>query len=173
MLRFKKLFAAPATPSLLTGIILLAMMVSHAMADTLLTVTGDVSETATGPQWTFDESDLRALPLQQFETDTIWTEGPQVFEGVPLAALLSHVGAVDGKLLATAANDYTVSIPTSDAVENGPMIAYLRNGEKMSLRDKGPLWIVYPFAGNDVYKTEEYYSRSIWQLDRIEVVANE
>jgi hypothetical protein len=173
MQRFKKLLAAPTTPSFLTGIILLAMVASPAMADTVLTVTGDVTETATGPKWHFEESDLRALPLVQFETDTIWTEGTQVFEGVSLAALLSHVGASDGNLLATAANDYTVTIPTSDAVENGPIIAYLRNGEKMSLRDKGPLWIVYPFAGNDAYKTEEYYSRSIWQLDRIEVVANE
>ncbi len=173
MQRFEKLLAAPTTPSFLTGIILLAMVASQAMADTVLTVTGDVSETAVGPKWHFEESDLRALPLVRFETDTIWTEGTQVFEGVSLAALLSHVGASDGNLFATAANDYTVTIPTSDAVENGPIIAYLRNGEKMSLRDKGPLWIVYPFAGNDAYKTEEYYSRSIWQLDRIEVVANE
>ncbi|MCH2069116.1 molybdopterin-dependent oxidoreductase [Shimia sp.] len=173
MQRFKKLLAAPTTPSFLTGAILLAMVASQAMADTLLTVSGDVSATDAGLTWQFEESDLRALPKVQFETDTIWTEGTQVFEGVSLSALLTHVGASDGNLLATAANDYTVSIPTSDAVENGPIIAYLRNGEKMTLRDKGPLWIVYPFAGNDAYKTEEYYSRSIWQLDRIEVVANE
>ncbi len=173
MQRFKKLLAAPTTPSFLTGIILLAMVTSQAMADTILTVTGDVSETTAGSQWQFAESDLRALPLVQFETDTIWTEGTQVFEGVSLSTLLTHVGASDGNLLAAAANDYTVSIPTSDAVENGPIVAFLRNGEKMSLRDKGPLWIVYPFAGNEAYKTEEYYSRSIWQLDRIEVVANE
>jgi hypothetical protein len=173
MQRFKKLLAAPSTPSFLTGIILLALVASQTMADTVLTVTGDVTETAGGQKWQFEESELRALPTVQFETDTIWTEGTQVFEGVSLSALLTHVGASDGNLLATAANDYTVTIPTSDAVENGPIIAYLRNGEKMSLRDKGPLWIVYPFSGNDAYKTEEYYSRSIWQLDRIEVVANE
>ena len=173
MQRFKKLLAAPTTPSFLTGAILLAMVASQAMADTLLTVSGDVSATDAGLTWQFEESDLRALPKVQFETDTIWTEGTQIFEGVSLSALLTHVGASDGNLLATAANDYIVSIPTSDAVENGPMIAYMRNGQKMSLRDKGPLWIIYPFAGNDAYKTEEYYSRSIWQLDRIEVVANE
>jgi hypothetical protein len=157
----------------MTGVILLAMAASQAMADTILTVTGDVAASSEGTQWHFEESDLRALPLEQFVTDTIWTEGTQTFEGVSLSALLTHVGASNGTLLATAANDYTVSIPTSDAIENGPIIAYLRNGEKMSLRDKGPLWIVYPFAGNDAYKTEQYYSRSIWQLDRIEVVADE
>ncbi|SMP00522.1 molybdopterin-dependent oxidoreductase [Shimia sagamensis] len=173
MERFKKLLATPSTPSVLTGVILFAMVASQAMSDTILTVTGDVADASEGSLWQFEENDLRALPLAQFETDTIWTEGTQIFEGVSLSDLLTHVGASNGTLLATAANDYTVSIPTSDAVENGPIIAFLRNGEKMSLRDKGPLWIVYPFAGNDTYKTEEYYSRSIWQLDRIEVVADE
>lgn len=173
MERFTKLLAAPSTPSILTGVILFAVVASQAMSDTILTVTGDVAAASEGTQWKFEENDLHALPLVQFETDTIWTEGTQRFEGVSLYTLLTHVGASNGTLLATAANDYTVSIPTSDAVENGPIIAYLRNGEKMSLRDKGPLWIVYPFAGNDSYKTEEYYSRSIWQLDRIEVVADE
>ena len=40
----------------------------------------------------------------------------------------------------------------------------------MSLRDKGPLWIVYPFDSNPSYSTEVTYARSIWQLDRIEVL---
>ncbi len=173
MKRFRKLLAAPTTPSFLTGAILLAMMASQAMSDTLLTVTGDVAASSEGTQWDFKEADLRALPLEQFVTETIWTEGTQTFEGVSLSALLTHVGARNGKLLATAVNDYTVAIPTSDAVEDGPIIAYMHNGAKMSLRDKGPLWIVYPFEGNEAYNTEEYYSRSIWQLDRIEVVADE
>ncbi|SFL42630.1 molybdopterin-dependent oxidoreductase [Shimia haliotis] len=159
--------------SLLAGVVFMAMVATQPMAETVLTITGDVAETADGAKWQLDENALRALPMTMLETDTIWTEGLQTFEGVSLAALLAHVGAGKGELRATAVNDYTVSIPTSDAVKGGPIVAYLRNGEKMSLRDKGPLWIVYPFAENASYQTEEYYSRSIWQLDRIEVVADE
>jgi hypothetical protein len=40
----------------------------------------------------------------------------------------------------------------------------------MSVRDKGPLWVVYPFDDVPAYQSETIYSRSIWQLDRIEVV---
>ena len=43
------------------------------------------------------------------------------------------------------------------------------NGEIMSLRDKGPLWVIYPYDQNAAYRSEVTYSRSIWQLDRIEV----
>lgn len=144
---------------------------TQAAADIILTVSGDIAEAPENAALTFSASDLRALPSDSFATETIWTEGEQVFVGVPLHSLLTHVGASSGTLLASAANDYTVSIPTSDAVPNGPIVAYSRNGADMSLRDKGPLWIIYPFAGNPDYKTEEFYSRSIWQLDRIEVVA--
>ena len=96
----------------------------------------------------------------------------QTFEGVSLGVLLEHVGADGAELNAVALNDYAVSIPTADAVEGGPIIAYSQNGEEMSVRNKGPLWIVYPYDGNEEYKSEEYYSRSIWQLDRIEVMAS-
>ncbi|RYH00603.1 oxidoreductase, partial [Salipiger sp. IMCC34102] len=39
----------------------------------------------------------------------------------------------------------------------------------MQVRDKGPLWIVYPYDDTPEYRSEVIYSRSIWQLDRIEV----
>ncbi|RYH00523.1 oxidoreductase, partial [Salipiger sp. IMCC34102] len=74
-----------------------------------------------------------------------------------------------GTLLATAINDYTVEIPVSDAVEGGPIIAYQMDGAEMQVRDKGPLWIVYPYDDTPEYRSEVIYSRSIWQLDRIEV----
>ncbi|MGB5864863.1 MAG: oxidoreductase [Sulfitobacter sp.] len=132
--------------------------------DTLLTLTFD------GKTQSFDRAALEALGLETIETSTIWTEGVQTFEGVSLAVLAAEIGAEEGKLLATAINDYTVEVPLLDAVENGPIIAMRLNGEEMSVRDKGPLWIIYPYDADADYRTEVIYSRSIWQLDRIEVV---
>ena len=140
---------------------------------TVLTVSGAVAAPDQGATWSFDMEDLKALPSDSFETATIWTEGVQNFEGVPLTVLLDHVGATGNTIRAVALNDYAVSIPVTDAVEGGPIVAYRRNGDEMSVRDKGPLWIIYPFDDNRIYKSEEYYSRSIWQLDRIELVTKE
>lgn len=114
-------------------------------------------------------SDLEAIGETQFETQTIWTTGPQVFSGVSLLDLVAHFGLTGNVLKAQAINDYIVEVPLTDAVAGGPIIAYSRNGKSMSVRSKGPLWIVYPYDSREEYRTEAIYSRSIWQLDRIEV----
>ena len=141
--------------------------------DIVLTVSGKVAAPNMGDAWTFDMQALQGLPSERFETATIWTEGAQSFEGVSLEALLDHVGASGETIRATALNDYSVAIPVSDAVTGGPIVAYKRDGAEMSVRDKGPLWIIYPFDDNHAYRSEEYYSRSIWQLDRIEITTAE
>ena len=138
--------------------------------DIVLTVTGEIDVTNAEGALVFDYDALAALDAETFETTTIWTEGLNSFQGVSLKTLTDLLGTKEGTLLATAINDYTVEIPVSDAVEGGPIIAYLMNDEVMSVRDKGPLWVIYPYDSNADYRSEVVYSRSIWQLDRIEVV---
>lgn len=137
--------------------------------EVLLTVSGAIEVTNDGDIAQFDAEMLQALGETTFTTTTPWTEGKQTFTGVSLKALVDKLELDGGSLAATAINDYAVEIPFSDAVEGGPIIAYLRNGEEMSVRDKGPLWVVYPYDLNADYRSEEAYSRSIWQLDRIVV----
>ncbi len=151
---------------------------SQALADGLgdpageivLTVSGDIKVTNTDSAAAFDMAMLEELGATTFKTTTIWTEGVQTFVGVELQGLLKALGVDSGTLSASAVNDYAVEIPVSDAVESGPIIAFRRNGAEMSLREKGPLWIVYPYDNNPEYQSELIYSRSIWQLDRIEVL---
>jgi hypothetical protein len=114
--------------------------------------------------------DLKQLGATELETSTIWTEGVHQFTGVLLSDLLGYLGAQGSQIEATAINDYSITIPVSDAVDGGPIVAYLMNGETMSRRDKGPLWIVYPFDSDAKYRTETIYSRSIWQLNKIAVM---
>ncbi|WP_342077560.1 molybdopterin-dependent oxidoreductase [Yoonia sp. SS1-5] len=153
-------------------------LASSGLADTLaqpqdtvvLTVSGDITATNSGETAQFDIEMLSQIDPTTIETTTIWTDGPQVFEGVALNTLLTQLGVTTGTIVATAINDYSVEIPVSDAVAGGPMIAYKMNGATMSVRDKGPLWIVYPYDSRADYRTEVVYSRSIWQLDRLAVV---
>lgn len=160
------------------GIVLAFGIGSNAMAEefsvpvgaTVLTVSGNIGITNVEDTLVFDRETLMAFQATTFETSTIWTEGVHSFTGVPLYILTDLLGVQDGQILATAINDYTVEIPVSDAVEGGPIIAYLMDGEEMTLRDKGPLWVIYPYDRSSSFRTEVVYSRSIWQLDRLEVV---
>ncbi|MFV1498144.1 molybdopterin-dependent oxidoreductase [Phaeobacter sp. JH20_02] len=140
--------------------------------ETVLTVAVKPQNGGDTLQFVFSMDELRSLPVAQFDTRTIWTSGEQAFTGVSLAALLAHVGVDQhqaGVVVARAINDYAVEIPVSDATNGGPMVAYERNGATMSVRDKGPLWIVYPYDSDPTYRTEAVYSRSIWQLEEITI----
>lgn len=128
--------------------------------------------TITGPEFEpieYSLDDLNKLPVTQFETETIWTDGVQRFEGVLLSTLLEMTGITTGIVLATAVNDYAVEIPFSEILGEAPIIAYKLNDKLMSLREKGPLWVVYPYDSSVDYQTETIYSRSIWQLDRLQI----
>ena len=136
----------------------------------ILTVSGQIDVTNVGDTLQFDRETIALMDESQFTTTTPWTDGTHEFLGVSLLSLTELLGASDGAIIATAINDYSVEIPVSDAVEGGPIIAYKLNGEFMSVREKGPLWLVYPFDSDPEYRTAVIHSRSIWQLDRIEVV---
>ena len=151
---------------------------SVAVADTFAPPKGDVMLTVTGPITTsntpdglaLDLAQLEALPQHSFTTSTTWTEGTATFQGVLLKDLMAVIGASGTSVNMTALNDYVISMPTADAKDDGPMLAYLMNGKPMSVRDKGPVWLIYPYDDNAEYRTEESYSRSIWQLARVEFV---
>ncbi|WP_425098403.1 molybdopterin-dependent oxidoreductase [Tropicibacter sp. S64] len=136
----------------------------------VLTVTGAITETNAEGAALFDLEMLRALGAAEIATDTIWTPRTHRFTGVRLSALLERVGATGTRLSATAINDYSVEIPVSDARADGPIVAYEMDGTVMSRRDKGPLWVIYPFSSSAAYRTEVIYARSIWQLDRMTVL---
>jgi len=137
--------------------------------DPVLTVSGGIKNSNADGAAVFDMAMLKALPATTFSTSTIWTEGVREFTGVQLSDLVDAVAAEGSSLKATAINDYAVEIPMPDAIDGGPILAYEIDGQEMSVREKGPLWVVYPYDLNDKYKSETIYSRSIWQLDAIEV----
>lgn len=118
----------------------------------------------------FGIDDLKQMPLSTFSTSTSWTSGERQFGGVSLKTFLQHIDVGGSVLKATALNDYAVKIPVSDAVENGPIIAYQMDGKDLTVRTKGPLWIVYPYDSNPRYQNETIFSRSIWQLKSIEIL---
>ena len=135
----------------------------------LLTVSGEIFATNHGDAAQFDLDMLRRLPRIEFRTTTLWTDGEKTFVGVPLSALLDHLGANSGQLRALAINDYSVTFDLVDIGADAPIVAYLMDGQTMSRRDKGPLWVVYPYDSDAAYQSEVIYSRSIWQLDRLVV----
>lgn len=114
--------------------------------------------------------DLDKLDQTEFSTTTIWTDSVDIFSGVSLKTLLAHLSATGETLELTALNDYAVTMPMAEIEGDAPIIATRMNGETMSVREKGPYWIIYPYDRDPSYRTESIYSRSIWQLNRLKVM---
>lgn len=138
--------------------------------EVVLTVSGAITGGNADDKAIFDMAMLEDMTTITFETTTLWTEGKTTFTGAPLAEILTQLGVEAGTIRASAINDYTVEIPVDTITPEAPILAYAQNGEKMSRRQKGPLWVIYPFDSDAAFRTEVVYSRSIWQLDRLEVV---
>lgn len=136
----------------------------------VLTVTGAIDETNAPGQAVFDLAMLKALPGRSGEMETPWTEGRTRFDGPLLRSLLEAVGAHGKTLRITALNDYSAEVPMEDATDYDTMLAVAMNGEAMSVRDKGPIFMVYPFDINPELYNEKYFSRSVWQIKAIEVI---
>ncbi|GAA6187080.1 oxidoreductase [Litorivita sp. NS0012-18] len=117
-----------------------------------------------------DFAALQDLPQETLETSTIWTDGVQLFEGVSLRVLLEPLALDGGQLILIAQNDYQVRLSVEDALTQEGLLAHSRNGQRMSLRDKGPLWLVYPYDKSAVYRSETIFAQSVWQLDRIVIL---
>ena len=135
----------------------------------ILTVSGDISETNRDLGAQFDREMLMALGNQELMTDTPWTEGINTFNGPSLKSLLEAVGANGSNLAVTALNDYTANVPSKDAYDHEVMLAMDMNGKRMSVRDKGPVFVLYPFAKDPSLNNEVIHNRSVWQVKSITV----
>ncbi len=42
-----------------------------------------------------------------------------------------------------------------------------RDGNYMAVRDKGPLFIIYPYDSDPQLQSQTYYTRSAWQVAKL------
>lgn len=136
---------------------------------TILTVSGAISETNGDHVARFDRKMLDAMPRRLTKIETPWTKGMVAFEGPLGAALLDAVGAKGTTLKVVALNDYSAEIPIEDFRKWPVILAMTRDGAEMPVRDKGPLFVIYPFDQDPGLYNERYFNRSVWQVKSIEV----
>ena len=135
----------------------------------LLKVSGQVRNSKPATATVFDMAALERLPQQSFSTRTPWYAQPRKFTGPLLRDVLDAAGAQGTLLRAVALNDYWVDIPFDDIQRYDVLLARLLDDKPMTVRDKGPLFIIYPFDQRNELRNARYYSRCAWQVKAIEV----
>lgn len=135
----------------------------------ILTVSGLIAEKNAGNDAQFDAAMLDKLPQQKMTVETPWYKTAQTFEGPLFRDVLKATGAKGKKLYVVALNDYAAEIPLADLEKHDVILARKINGKVLNIRDKGPLFIMYPFDKKPELRTKDIYSRCVWQVNRIRV----
>lgn len=147
----------------------LAAMASRVLAQAapagpvVLTVSSKQSRTD------FDMARLERLPQRSISTETPWYSAARTFSGPLLREVLAAANATGSSARLVALNDYRVEMPVTDAQGYDVILARLLDGKPMSVREKGPLFVMYPFDSQPQLRNAVYFSRCIWQLRSIEV----
>jgi hypothetical protein len=146
-----------------------ASLLGQPTGPVLLTVTGAVTSPNMDGNAVFDLAMLDALPQHETTTETPWYEGEVTFSGPLISDILSMAGASGPLLRAVALNDYAADIPMEDVMTYPVILASRINGEAISVREKGPLFVIYPFDRHPELVNELIFSRSVWQVKAIDV----
>jgi hypothetical protein len=138
----------------------------RAAGPTALTLSGAGAETL---DLTLD--DLAKLPQVTVVTGHQFADGEVTYRGPLVRTVIDRLSLGQyAELRFTAANGYYVDIPTSDFVLFDAILAMEADGARLSRRDKGPLWLMYPMSDNVSLSDPIYISRLIWQVVRIEPI---
>ena len=136
----------------------------------VLSIGGRIQRTNQGERATLDMAMLEALAQRSFTTKTPWFKQPRKFTGPLLRDVLGLVGAQGTTLRMTALNDYRIDVPIDDARRFDVVLAHLLDDKPITVREKGPLFMIYPFDSDAALRNPLYYSRSVWQLKSIDVL---
>ena len=135
----------------------------------VLTVSGNLSRPNHGKDATFSMQMLEKLPQKSFSTKTPWYPKAVTFTGPLLRDVLAAAGASGRQISARALDDYKTLIPMADAQNFDVILARQIDGKDLSIREKGPLFIVYPYDSKPALQAPVFLDRSAWQLKSLTI----
>lgn len=142
----------------------LLVLPTFGFAQAILTVTNSESSA------TYTIEELLAMPQTTVVTKNDYVDDLTTFQGPSLRSVLNDMD-VDrtANLKMVALNDFTSEVPAGDAFTYDVILAVLRDGEVMSVRDKGPIWVIYPMDDYPELQDDVFNGRLVWQLKSISV----
>lgn len=113
-------------------------------------------------------SDLLAFDQKIIKTESPFYDGIKTYSGPKLEELLDHYSIESSEIILTALNDYAVTTTMDELSLIDPILAIRENGLPMSVRDKGPIWIMLPLSSRPDFDTAQYHRLMVWQLRHIQ-----
>ena len=121
-----------------------------------------------GEKHIFSTEKLLSMPQKTITTKLPWNETVSEYRGITMDTLLSEVNvSIHKQVTFIALNDYKISVPKEDFSEYEPVIAIKENGKLMSIREKGPYWLIFPVSTHPEIDNTDYHAKMIWQIKEV------
>ena len=119
---------------------------------------------------TLDRAQLEAMPQISLTTQTPYFDGDVAFSGPSVQQLLDRYEVTDdAEVTLRALNNYQVSVEARELRQLGAIVATRMNGKTMSVRNRGPFWVMLPLSERPELDHEDYHRLMIWQLSEIDL----
>ncbi|MBD1557106.1 molybdopterin-dependent oxidoreductase [Vibrio sp. S9_S30] len=134
----------------------------------ILTVTGEVEKPV---NYTLEK--IKSFPQFLITTNTPWTNEAHSYKGPKLEDILTDAKAKGSWLTLKALDKYQVTVDFERIRQFNPILAWEDNGKEMSVRGKGPLWVILPKDHYKELQSQIFNDYMVWQLINVEVLAKE
>lgn len=115
-----------------------------------------------------DRTELEAFPQTRIVTTSPYYDGTAEFTGPSLSRVLeSFELSGDTRIILRALNDYRVDGNLKELLAMDPVVATRMDSEPMSVRDRGPFWLMLPLSDRPELDEQEFHRFMIWQLEAI------
>lgn len=92
---------------------------------------------------------------------------PQMVRGPLMRDLLAASGFSGTKVWAKALDGYQMDVPM-DELQHVDVLAVTEvDGERLTVRDRGPAWLVYPTVDRPDLRDPIHEARSVWQIKEL------
>lgn len=122
-----------------------------------------------GPEIRMTAAELEAVGMAAIVTATPWSMPASRFEGPRLDTLLTALRARGDEVVFSALDGCSVTIRRAFLERYGAILAMRQDGWALSVRDRGPFWLMLPFDDDAEPRNDRYYDQAIWRVSRIEV----
>lgn len=121
------------------------------------------------PEYITPLSVEKTFKLQKFHLYNPWEKQENTYEGILLNQLIEKYGSKDTKILKLIAlDDYTIDFPKSLYENERILLAAKVDGEFISIREKGPMRIVFVDYNTEEKKYELNLEKWLWMIKKIE-----
>ncbi|MCC8256582.1 putative pterin-binding protein [Vibrio campbellii] len=118
-----------------------------------------------GKKYVLSTLELLELPQTTITTKIPWNPEASEYSGITMNTLLKFLDiSINKQVTFVALNDYKISIPKEDFLEYQPIIAIKENRKLMSIRKKGPYWLIYPLSTHPEINNTDFHAKMIWQI---------